>query len=100
LDPLNPSLKLQKGVGSRPQAVDLAHPAASVGAIGTDNSAQNWDEFRPLLEQERPPQYTTTTATTQHNLSQSQNQDTTILYATWDKQTDGQTPERCFTRPS
>ena len=67
LDPSNPSLGLQIGVGSRPQAVDLAHPDASVGATGTDNSAQIWGESKSSLEQERSPQYTTTTATTQDN---------------------------------
>ena len=76
-DSLDPSLGLQIGVGSCPQAVDLAHPDASVGAIGTDHSAQIWGESRPLVEQERSTQYTTTTATTQNNLSYTNNQDTT-----------------------
>jgi len=57
--------------------VDLAHPDASVGAIGTDNSAQIWGESKSSLEQERSPQYTATTATTQDNLSH--NQDTTLI---------------------
>jgi len=78
LDPADPSLELQTGVGSCPQAVALAHPDAYVGATGTDNSAQFWGESQSTLEQERLLQHSTTTATHTTTTKTSDTPDTTI----------------------
>ena len=76
LESADPSLELQSGVGSCPQAVVLAHPDAYVGATGTDNSAQFWGESQSTQEQERLLQHSTTTAT--HTTPD--NQDTTHIF--------------------